>query len=100
MSAQQAHPAWIDQNWSEARISRFAGGRRRHNAARADAAKLRRYEVTIEYLRTLASVGPLGMRGVQSRLAKKYSVHRGTVSRDITRTLSEWFRSTCSRRAS
>ena len=68
-----------------AEIFRRAGGRRRHNKERQNAAKERRQEI-IELLLQEPEFTP----GWQSWLADELEVHRGTIGRDIRRIVEDY----------
>ena len=67
-----------------AAIFKRAGGRRRHNKERQDAAKERRQEI-IELL-----LKEPEFPGWQSWLAVELEVHRGTIGRDIRRIVEDY----------
>ena len=66
-------------------MARRAGGRRHHNAVRRLNAERRRWAVMADWCR----LGGILNRGVQSRLADKYGVHKSTICRDIKTALRE-----------
>lgn len=70
----------INNSWAPTTpevAARRAGGRRRYNRDRQEAAFLRRYQV----LDLLMQYG--SERGAQSRVAEQLGVHRSTISRDV-----------------
>ena len=68
-----------------AAIFKRAGGRRRHNKERQDAAKHRRQEI-IDLLLQEPEFTP----GWKSWLAEELEVHRGTIGRDIRRIVEDY----------
>ena len=81
-------------NWSTSvstgEAARRAGGRRRYNRRRQNAAILRQIDIVGWWL-DHAKEGPtLFDRGVQSLLAEKFGVSSSTVSRDYSAIFKRW----------
>ncbi len=74
---------WAERT-TDATARARAGGRRRHNRERQEAAQVRRARVA-----TLLAVYGITTRGVQARIARELGVSRQTLTRDVRAILTE-----------